>query len=107
MVTLEQLHARVPHELRPVSVGPVGRQIVRGVHISELVDPTPYLEGGELLLTTGIPFAHGFVSRANGNTAFLRADRKPGGQRTFRIVPGEPLKTSFGEDLFRRDFGDG
>ncbi len=58
MVTLEQLHARVPHELRPVSVGPVGRQIVRGVHISELVDPTPYLEGGELLLTTGIPFAH-------------------------------------------------
>lgn len=49
-------------------------------------------------------FAHGFVSRANGNTAFLRADRKPGGQRTFRIVPGEPLKTSFGEDLYKEIF---
>jgi purine catabolism regulator len=27
---------------------------VRGVHISELPDPTPWLSGGELLLTTGI-----------------------------------------------------
>ena len=29
---------------------------VTGVHVSELVDPTPYLSGGELLLTTGMPF---------------------------------------------------
>lgn len=57
MVTLEQLRARVPLDLRPVAAGPVGRHVVRGVHISELVDPTPYLEGGELLLTTGIPFS--------------------------------------------------
>ena len=27
---------------------------VRWVHISELVDPTPFLSGGELLLTTGM-----------------------------------------------------
>src|SRR6267378_7529302 len=27
---------------------------VRWVHISELLDPTPWLSGGELLLTTGI-----------------------------------------------------
>src|SRR4051794_2680308 len=27
---------------------------VRWVHISELVDPTPWLSGGELLLTTGL-----------------------------------------------------
>src|SRR5215203_1063725 len=27
---------------------------VRWVHISELADPTPWLSGGELLLTTGI-----------------------------------------------------
>ena len=26
-----------------------------GVHVSELEDPRAYLEGGELLLTTGIP----------------------------------------------------
>src|SRR4051794_41734474 len=28
---------------------------VRWVHISELEDPTPWLSGGELMLTTGIP----------------------------------------------------
>ena len=28
---------------------------VRWVHISELEDPTPWLRGGELLLTTGPP----------------------------------------------------
>src|SRR6476469_6457635 len=28
---------------------------VRWVHISELADPTPWLSGGELLLTTGMP----------------------------------------------------
>src|SRR5919106_4868601 len=27
---------------------------VRWVHISEIVDPTPWLSGGELLLTTGL-----------------------------------------------------
>jgi PucR family transcriptional regulator, purine catabolism regulatory protein len=30
---------------------------VRWVHISELDDPTPWLSGGELLLTTGLPLA--------------------------------------------------
>src|SRR5262245_18725190 len=28
---------------------------IRWVHITELLDPTPWLSGGELLLTTGIP----------------------------------------------------
>src|SRR5215211_8947994 len=27
---------------------------IRWVHITELLDPTPWLQGGELLLTTGI-----------------------------------------------------
>jgi len=41
-------------DLQPaVDSGAVERQI-RWVHISELEDPTPFLSGGELLLTTGI-----------------------------------------------------
>ena len=39
---------------------------VRWAHISELDDPTPWLFGGELLLTTGRPLAEdsaGFVER--------------------------------------------
>ena len=36
---------------------------------------------------------------------FLRAERQADGQRTFRIVPGEPLPTSHGEDVYQRIFG--
>ena len=36
---------------------------------------------------------------------FLRADRQPDGRRTFRLVDGEPLPTSHGEDVYRRIFG--
>lgn len=36
---------------------------------------------------------------------FLRAQRRPDGVRTFRLVPGEPEPTSHGEDSFQRVFG--
>jgi DNA mismatch repair ATPase MutS len=36
---------------------------------------------------------------------FLRAERKPDGGRTFHILPGDPLPTSYGEDSYRRIFG--
>jgi purine catabolism regulator len=37
---------------------------VRWVHISELEDPTPWLSGGELMLTTGIPLGKAAEQRA-------------------------------------------
>jgi MutS domain V len=37
--------------------------------------------------------------------AFLRAERAPDGTRTFRVVPGKPLPTSYGLDSYRRVFG--
>jgi MutS domain V len=36
---------------------------------------------------------------------FLRAERQPDGRRTFRVPPGEPLPTSYGEDLYQQVFG--
>ena len=33
------------------------------VHVSELADPTPFLQGGELLLTTGLALRHGEPGR--------------------------------------------
>src|SRR5881275_1072314 len=36
---------------------------VRWVHISELLDPTPWLSGGELLLTTGLQLTDGGAQR--------------------------------------------
>src|SRR5256885_5357645 len=37
---------------------------IRWVHISELVDPTPWLSGGELLLTTGMGLTDEETQRA-------------------------------------------
>jgi len=35
---------------------------------------------------------------------FLQAERKPDGECTFRVTEGEPLQTSYGEDLYNRIF---
>jgi purine catabolism regulator len=53
-LTIGQL-LRIPGlDLRPVA-GDGGRaSAIRWVHVSELDDPTPWLKGGELLLTTGL-----------------------------------------------------
>lgn len=52
---------------------------------------------------------HEFASRLwqqrMPNAVFLRAERLPDGTRTFRVVEGEPLQTSYGEDLYRAVFG--
>ncbi|MGB9474656.1 MAG: DNA mismatch repair protein MutS, partial [Candidatus Udaeobacter sp.] len=49
-------------------------------------------------------FAHGLWEKGISNALFLRAERKPDGHRTFRILPGEPLQTSFGLDLYQKIF---
>ena len=36
----------------------------------------------------------------------LRAERRDDGHRTFRLPPGEPLPTSYGQDLYRQIFRD-
>lgn len=63
MVSLAHLCSRLGGSLRPASGGAVSGRQLSGVHISELQNPTAYLEGGELLLTTGIPL------RGAGNQA--------------------------------------
>jgi DNA mismatch repair ATPase MutS len=50
-------------------------------------------------------FAHGFVGKKTENALFLRAERQADGGRTFKLVEGEPLETSYGEDLYTRIFG--
>lgn len=54
MVSLGELVALAGSSLRPLAPFDAARSIT-GVHVSELDDPGRYLEGGELLLTTGIP----------------------------------------------------
>lgn len=58
MITLLQLGSELGNEFFPADSTTFSAAPVTGVHISELEDPTTYLEGGELLLTTGMPFGH-------------------------------------------------
>jgi len=51
-------------------------------------------------------FAHGLFARKMEDVIFLRAERRPDGTRTFRLVEGEPLETSYGQDLYREIFVD-
>ena len=50
-------------------------------------------------------FAHGFYDKKMANAMFLRAERQTDGRRTFKLIEGEPLQTSYGEDLYHRIFG--
>ncbi len=52
-------------------------------------------------------FARGFFDKGDSGALFLRAERKPDGTRTFRLTEGEPLETSYGEDLYREVFASG
>ena len=54
MPTLAALCRALGPDLEPVTDLPIPQAEVSGVHVSELTDPTPYLQGGELLLTTGM-----------------------------------------------------
>ena len=49
-------------------------------------------------------FAHGWHEKNLDNVLFLRAGRRADRVRTFKLQEGEPLDTSFGEDLYRKIF---
>ncbi len=49
-------------------------------------------------------FARGYFDRGMDDAIFLRAERQADGTRTFKLVEGEPLETSYGEDLYRQVF---
>jgi hypothetical protein len=82
----------------------IGRQIVRALLESgvRVVFVTHLFDLAHSLYTT-----QGAEQGPNqGHSAlFLRPERRDDGQRTFRLLPGEPQSTSYGPDLYRRIFG--
>jgi len=74
----------------------IARQVVR-----------PLIEAGVkvLFVTHLFDLADGFYRQQLETALFLRAEREPDGQRTFRLQEGEPLPTSYGADSYRRIFG--
>jgi len=51
-------------------------------------------------------FASDIYLQGQKNTLFLQAERQDEGRRTFKIVKGEPLQTSFGKDIYAKVFND-
>ena len=51
------------------------------------------------------PFAHAMEELDLQSCLFLRAERREDGSRTFKLIEGKPLETSFGEDLYKKIFG--
>jgi MutS domain V len=49
-------------------------------------------------------FAHNVFKMGTKNAIFLRAQRESDGTRTFKLLEGEPLETSYGEDLYKQVF---
>ncbi len=78
-----------------------GSEIARGV-LRAMLD-----RGVRVALVTHMyDLAHGLAERTDAATLFLRAERLADGRRTFRLVPGEPLATSYAADSYRRIFGE-
>jgi len=63
--------------------------------------------GVRVVLVTHLSHLARTLHDCSGDQAlFLRAERLPSGQRTFRLLEGRPLATSYGDDLYLRIFGD-
>ncbi|HTE83744.1 MAG TPA: DNA mismatch repair protein MutS, partial [Dehalococcoidia bacterium] len=55
-------------------------------------------------VTHSFELANGFYRQGADTALFLRAERQADGGRTFKLAEGEPLPTSYGEDLYNRIF---
>jgi DNA mismatch repair ATPase MutS len=73
----------------------IGRQVVRAM-----------LHRGVKVCFVSHQFdlAHGFFRDYRDLALFLRAQRQEDGHRTFRLAEGEPLPTSFGQDVYQQVF---
>lgn len=75
----------------------IGRQVVRALLEMEI---------RVLYVTHMFDLASSFHSESLPHALFLRAERLPNGERTFRLSEGAPQPTSHGEDLYRFVFAD-
>ncbi|OIQ90602.1 endonuclease MutS2 [mine drainage metagenome] len=76
-----------------------------GAEIAHQIMTALLAKGVRILCVTHLyELAHGFFERDRDEALFLRAPRREDGGRTFKLVEGEPLPTSFGNDLYLRIF---
>ncbi len=99
MLTVQSLLDELDLEL--VAGADAAEAPVRWVHISELEDPTPWLSGGELMLSTGIPLGSAAKQRA-----FIRllADSNLAGLGFGTGFSHDKLPKALVEEARKRDF---
>jgi hypothetical protein len=77
-----------------------GSEIARQI-VSALLE-----KGVKIFFVTHLyEFSHSLFDKRMKNAIFLRAEREAEGKRTFKLVEGEPLQTSYGEDSYKKVFG--
>ena len=99
MLTVQSLLDELDLEL--VAGAQAAEAPVRWVHISELEDPTPWLSGGELMLTTGIPLGSAAKQRA---FVKLLADHNLAGLGFGTGFNHDSLPKALVEEAKKRDF---
>ncbi len=99
MLTVQSLLDELDLELAAASQA--AEAPVRWVHISELEDPTPWLSGGELMLTTGIP-----LDTAAKQRSYIRllAEHNLAGLGFGTGFSHEKLPKALVEEAKKRDF---
>ncbi len=74
----------------------IARQVIRALRES----------GVKVVFVTHMfDLARSLYMESDDEALFLRAERQADGQRTFRLTEGEPLPTSYGQDIYRTIFG--
>ena len=73
----------------------IAGQIIRGLLASDV---------RIMFVTHMYELAHAFFEAHDTHSRFLRAERQVDGARTFKLTMGEPLRTSYGRDLYEKTF---
>ena len=63
------------------------------------------IENGTEVFSVTHLYTHAAEFLNDRRAQFLQAERLDGGERTFKVVPGLPRQTAFGEDLYKKVFG--
>jgi hypothetical protein len=76
-----------------------------GAEIARQITRALLARGVKVLYVTHLfDLANGLYQQNMAKALFLRAERQADGQRTFCVIPGAPLPTSHGEDVYQRIF---
>jgi hypothetical protein len=73
----------------------IAAQIVRGLQVRHI---------RVMFVTHMYELAHTFFEPRADHSIFLRAERDAKGHRSFKLIEGAPLRTSYGQDLYEKTF---